>query len=132
VPRRELVRRRQVEERGRALWQSVGHEALRVHADADHFRAGRPEDERRVGRARVFDRGGRAAMQKEPGGEADAFPHARSNEDARRIGHNAAGCREMGGDGGSQRWQTGLVAAMGQARGAASRQLLQEQPTPSL
>jgi hypothetical protein len=114
------------------LWQSLGHEALSVHADADHFRAGRPEDERCISRARVFDRGGGAAMQKEPGGEADAFAHARSDEYARRIGHNPAGRCEMSGDGGPQRWQTGLVAAVGQSGSAASRQLFQEQPAPSL
>ena len=114
------------------MWQSVGHEALRVYADTDHLRASRRKRERRARRARILDCCGRAAMQKETGGKSDAFPHPRSNEYPRRIGDDAAGCGEMGGDGGSQRGQTRFVTALSQPRGAASRKLLQEQPSPSL
>ena len=132
VPRRELVRGRQIQERCRALWQSVGHEALRVYTDADYLRASRRKRERRARRAGILDCCGRAAMQKETGGEANAFPHARSNYYARRIRDDAAGCGEMGGDGGSQRRQTCFVTALSQSHSAAPRQLLQEQPSPSL
>jgi hypothetical protein len=103
VPRRELVRGRQVQERGWALWQSVGHQALCVHATpttsepvAANASAGPAPHGSSIAVVVPRCRKSRAASP-------DAFPHPRGNEYPRRIRDDAAGCGEMGGDGGSQR-----------------------------
>ena len=127
---RELMRRRNIEERRRALRQIVGHEPFLVHADADHLRSRGGEGERRRARAGILDRHRRAAMEEETRRERDPFLNAGGDNDAARIGDNAAGRGEMGGDCRSERRQPGGIALLGEAGGAAVRKLRQQQSPP--
>ena len=132
VSGRELMGWRDIEERRRALRQIVGHEPLFVHRDPDDLRSGGGEGERRRACAGILDRRRRAAMKEEARRERDPFLNAPGDDDAARIGDNAARRREMGGDGRSERRQPGGIALLGQAGGAAVRKLRQQESSPQL
>ena len=129
---RKLVRRRQIEERRRALGQAIGNEPALVDRDADDLGARRLEGQRRAVGAGVLDDRRRAAMKEEMRRKTDALLHAGGDKNPARVGDHAAGGGQMSRDGGAQRRQTGRIDRLGKAGRATARQLFQDQPAPRL
>ena len=119
---RILMRRRDVKERRRPLRQLLG---IKPSTSTGNARRSRRRSLRtRMPRldSRIFDALERAVIEEQPCRDADAFLHAADDDDAARIGDDAARGRKMIGDRGAQRGQPGRIAVLREPDGAAMRQ----------
>ena len=131
-PGRILMRRRRVEQRSRALRQIVGDQPVLIDGDACNLGTRSLERQRRAVIAGILDHAERAARKEKPRQQREPFLDAGHDEDAARIGDDAARHHQMIGDRGAQRRKPGRFAILGETDRAAMRQIGLQQASPGL